>query len=141
MCTGLVWPKRQLLRIAWYWLSKLWSTPTNNWCAQHCAFSPKPSIFILVTMPRRLPSRKSLTARSLSSAESDPDTSTEPGIALHNASHSSFSWPHTSHCSLSELTNSDSEQWLVWGQMNDECEALCKAIPGSVDVSGSDSAD
>lgn len=40
-----------------------------------------------------------------------------------------------------ELVNTDSEQWLVWGQLNDECEALAKAIPGAVDVSGSDSAE
>jgi len=48
---------------------------------------------------------------------------------------------HERVAKAAELVNSDSEQWLVWGQLNDECEALCKAIPGSVDVSGSDSAD
>jgi hypothetical protein len=37
------------------------------------------------------------------------------------------------------LVNDDREQWIVWGQLNDECDALCKAIPDALDVSGSDS--
>lgn len=40
-----------------------------------------------------------------------------------------------------ELINADSEQWLVWATLNDESEALTRAIPGAVDVSGSDSSD
>jgi superfamily II DNA or RNA helicase len=38
-----------------------------------------------------------------------------------------------------ELVNSDpSEQWLVWGQLNAETEALTRAIPGAVEVRGPD---
>jgi SNF2-related domain len=39
------------------------------------------------------------------------------------------------------IVNADREQWLVWGALNPECEALAKAIDGAVDVSGSDSPD
>lgn len=39
-----------------------------------------------------------------------------------------------------ELTN-DGEQWLVWAGLNDESTALVKAIPGAVEVTGSDSAE
>jgi hypothetical protein len=30
------------------------------------------------------------------------------------------------------------EQWIAWGDLNDECAELAKAIPGAVEVSGSD---
>lgn len=33
------------------------------------------------------------------------------------------------------------EQWLVWCDLNAESEALCRAIPGAVEVRGSDDAD
>ena len=39
-----------------------------------------------------------------------------------------------------ELTK-DGEQWLVWAGLNDESTALVKAIPGAVEVTGSDSAE
>jgi len=37
-----------------------------------------------------------------------------------------------------ELVNSNDEQWLVWCDLNNESEALKKAIPGAVEVKGSD---
>ena len=40
-----------------------------------------------------------------------------------------------------ELINADSEQWIVWCNLNSESEALTKAIPGAVEVTGSDSAE
>lgn len=40
-----------------------------------------------------------------------------------------------------EVVNADDEQWLVWAGLNDESDALTKAIRGAVDVSGSDSAE
>jgi hypothetical protein len=38
-----------------------------------------------------------------------------------------------------ELVNDSREQWLVWCNLNDESNALAKAIPGAVEVTGSDS--
>lgn len=35
--------------------------------------------------------------------------------------------------------NADSEQWLVWCNLNAESEALCKTIPDAVEVKGADS--
>ena len=40
-----------------------------------------------------------------------------------------------------ELANSNSEQWLIWCDLNDESKALTAAIDGAVEVSGSDSDD
>lgn len=40
-----------------------------------------------------------------------------------------------------ELINADTEQWIVWCNLNSESEALTKAIPGAVEVTGSDSTD
>ena len=40
-----------------------------------------------------------------------------------------------------ELVNNSSEPWLVWCDLNDESAALAKAIPGAVEVVGSDSAE
>lgn len=37
-----------------------------------------------------------------------------------------------------ELVNNSSESWLVWCNLNKESEALKKAIPGAVEVTGSD---
>lgn len=37
------------------------------------------------------------------------------------------------------LVNGDNEPWLVWCDLNDESAALAKAIPGAVEVVGSDS--
>lgn len=34
--------------------------------------------------------------------------------------------------------NASSEQWLIWCELNDESDALCRAIPGAVQVRGSD---
>lgn len=34
-----------------------------------------------------------------------------------------------------------SEQWIAWGELNDECSRLAAEIPGSVEVSGSDTAE
>lgn len=38
-----------------------------------------------------------------------------------------------------ELTESDSSQWLLWVDYNDESDMLHRKIPGSVEVKGSDS--
>lgn len=38
-----------------------------------------------------------------------------------------------------ELVNGNDEPWLVWCDLNDESAALAKAIPGAVEVVGSDS--
>jgi superfamily II DNA or RNA helicase len=40
-----------------------------------------------------------------------------------------------------QLANSNTEQWLVWCDLNDESKALAAAIDGAVEVSGSDSDD
>jgi superfamily II DNA or RNA helicase len=39
------------------------------------------------------------------------------------------------------LANSNTEQWLIWCDLNDESKALTSAIDGAVEVSGSDSDD
>lgn len=39
------------------------------------------------------------------------------------------------------LANSNTEQWLIWCDLNDESKALTAAIDGAVEVSGSDSDD
>ena len=39
------------------------------------------------------------------------------------------------------LATSNGEQWLVWCDLNAESEALAKAIPGAVEVRGSDTAE
>lgn len=39
---------------------------------------------------------------------------------------------------LAELANSDDQQWIVWCELNDEGDALTKAINGAVQVAGSD---
>lgn len=33
------------------------------------------------------------------------------------------------------------EQWILWGDLNDECDAMTAAIPGAVQIKGSDSPD
>lgn len=38
-----------------------------------------------------------------------------------------------------ELVNGSTEPWLIWCNLNAESEALTKAIPGAVEVTGSDS--
>ena len=40
-----------------------------------------------------------------------------------------------------ELVNADAEPWVVWCDLNDESAALVKAIPGAVEIRGSDSAE
>jgi hypothetical protein len=40
-----------------------------------------------------------------------------------------------------DLANSSSDQWLIWCNLNPEGDALAAAIPGAVNVQGSDSAD
>ncbi|MFZ9155798.1 MAG: DNA methylase, partial [Schleiferiaceae bacterium] len=40
-----------------------------------------------------------------------------------------------------ELVNASDESWIVWCDLNGESQALAKAIPGSVEVTGSDSAE
>lgn len=40
-----------------------------------------------------------------------------------------------------ELVNADTDQWLVWCNLNAESEALAKAIIGAVEVTGSDTPD
>lgn len=40
-----------------------------------------------------------------------------------------------------DLVNSSKEQWLVWCNLNQESEALARAIPDAVEVTGSDSTD
>lgn len=39
---------------------------------------------------------------------------------------------------MAELANSNDEQWVVWCELNDEGNALTKAINGAVQVAGSD---
>lgn len=39
------------------------------------------------------------------------------------------------------LVNADTEQWIVWCGLNTEADALAAAIPGAVNVQGSDSPD
>lgn len=38
-----------------------------------------------------------------------------------------------------DLVNSTPGQWLVWAELNAESEALCRAIPGAIEVTGNDS--
>jgi DNA modification methylase len=38
-----------------------------------------------------------------------------------------------------DLANNSDEQWLIWCDLNSESEALAKAIPNAVEVTGSDS--
>lgn len=40
-----------------------------------------------------------------------------------------------------ELVTGNDEQWILWTGMNDESSALAKAIPGSIEITGSDSPD
>lgn len=40
-----------------------------------------------------------------------------------------------------DLANAGDEQWLVWGDLNAETQALAKAIRGAVEISGSDDPD
>lgn len=40
-----------------------------------------------------------------------------------------------------EIVNASDQQWVIWCHRNEESEKLCKAIPGSADVQGSDSID
>lgn len=37
------------------------------------------------------------------------------------------------------LVNADRQPWLVWGELNDECDALERLIPDAVQVAGTDS--
>lgn len=39
---------------------------------------------------------------------------------------------------VAEMVNNSQEQWLVWCDLNDESEALKKAIPTAIEVKGSD---
>ena len=34
------------------------------------------------------------------------------------------------------LVNSDDQPWIIWGEYNAETEALCKLIPGAVEIAG-----
>lgn len=38
-----------------------------------------------------------------------------------------------------DMVNSNDETWIVWCDLNAESDELCKAIPGSVEIRGSDS--
>jgi len=38
-----------------------------------------------------------------------------------------------------EIVNNDTNQWLIWCNLNSEAEALKKLIPGAVEIGGSDS--
>jgi superfamily II DNA or RNA helicase len=40
-----------------------------------------------------------------------------------------------------EIVNASDKQWVIWCHRNEESEKLCKSIPGSADVQGSDSID
>lgn len=40
-----------------------------------------------------------------------------------------------------ELANNSSDPWIVWCNLNSESEALCKAIPDAVEITGSDAAE
>jgi len=35
-----------------------------------------------------------------------------------------------------DLVNSDDQPWIIWGEYNAETEALCKLIPGAVEIAG-----
>lgn len=37
-----------------------------------------------------------------------------------------------------DLVNADDEPWIVWGEYNAETEALCRLIPGAVEIAGPD---
>lgn len=39
------------------------------------------------------------------------------------------------------IVNADSEPWVVWCDLNAESDALCKAIPGAVEIRGADDVD
>lgn len=41
---------------------------------------------------------------------------------------------------VADLANGSDEQWLIWCNTNDESERLASAIPGSVEIKGSDKA-
>jgi hypothetical protein len=45
--------------------------------------------------------------------------------------------PRVARCA--DLVNANRDQWLVWCNLNAESEALTDAIPGAVEISGSDS--
>lgn len=38
-----------------------------------------------------------------------------------------------------ELANGDADQWILWCDLNSESEALCRAVPDAVEITGSDS--
>lgn len=40
-----------------------------------------------------------------------------------------------------ELVNADDEPWIIWGEFNAETQALCKLIPGAVEIAGPDTAE
>lgn len=40
-----------------------------------------------------------------------------------------------------ELVNASDEPWVVWCDLNAEADALCRAIPGAINVQGSDDAE
>lgn len=42
---------------------------------------------------------------------------------------------------VAELVNASTEQWVCWGDLNDECDAIEEAIPGAVQVAGGDDDD
>lgn len=42
---------------------------------------------------------------------------------------------------VARLVNSDDEQWVVWCELNEEADLLKAALPGAVEVRGSDSSD
>lgn len=42
---------------------------------------------------------------------------------------------------LAAIVNADDQPWIIWGELNAETEALTKAIPGAVEIRGSDDVD
>lgn len=59
---------------------------------------------------------------------------TEQRIALRNSIEDRVN-------AASGMVNTSNDQWLVWCQLNDESQAIAKAIPSAVEVKGSDSAE
>ncbi len=62
---------------------------------QCCQFIPQPQIEAFETMTRFSPCVNAMMARSFSSADMEPVTSTASGIAAASAFDSSFKWHHT----------------------------------------------
>ena len=59
------------------------------------------------------------------------------GIQAHRKNRRASIGARVAECAA--LVNADAEPWVVWCDLNDESAALTKAIPGAVEIRGSDS--